>query len=1051
MMRFFLAAAGLFLALPLLAEEGPRRLEPGVPLERELAGGGEHAYLVEIAAGGHVLVTADQRGIDVVVEAAAPDGRSLGAIDTPTGRTGEETLLLSAETGAGLYRVDIKAPGKEAGRYEVRAERLPASTPAERERLEAERLFTEAARLYGRKTAEATREAAAAARNALAHWRTLGRRREEARTLSLLGELQSSLGERREALGSFEQALAVWEELGETGRQASALSRIGLTRLAFGEQGEALAFFERALVLQREGGDRLGAAGSLNNICLVQHSQSKLSEALACYQRALGLAREAEAASLESKILSNIGGVYDLLGEPRQALDHYEKARAAQGLLGDRNGQAQTLNNLGVAFAAIGELGEALSRYDQALDIFRAAGNRFWEARTLHNLGAAYSGLGEPRRARASFEEALALRRAVGDRRGEVLTLNHLGQVLRELGETKEARGLFHKALETARALGDRSFEAASLNLLGQALLAEGDLDRALATLDQSVEILKGLEDRRELAFAVQRRGEAHARRGDFFKAREAFGEALALRREIADRPGQVETLTAAAQAEARLGRLPEARARVGEALGLLETLRVTVAAPELRASFFAAHRQAFELEVDLLMRLHRQEPEAGHARKALEVSERARARALLDLLEEARADVRAGADPELLRREKDLAQRLNAKAVLQVERLSGAPAGARDSETAERELQSLLAELDTVRAEIRSRSPHYAALTQPSPLGAEAIQALLDPGTLLLEFAMGEERSFLWAVDAGSIAAFELPPRAEIEAAARRVYERMRSLDAGAGKEEAEAAAALSRALLGPVAGRLGERRLVIVADGALHYLPFAALPVPEGSSGPVLLVDRHEILTLPSASVLATQRRELGPRPPALRQVAVLADPVFDSADSRVPKPGPAPSRAAAGTPGERSGGPADFPVLARLSATRLEAERIAALVPKDQSLVALDFAADRGMVLTGGLASYRIVHFATHGVIDARTPELSGLVLSQVGPDGKPREGFLGLPDIYSLQLGADLVVLSGCETALGREIRGEGLVGLTRGFLHAGAARVVASLWRVQDRA
>jgi CHAT domain-containing protein len=224
-----------------------------------------------------------------------------------------------------------------------------------------------------------------------------------------------------------------------------------------------------------------------------------------------------------------------------------------------------------------------------------------------------------------------------------------------------------------------------------------------------------------------------------------------------------------------------------------------------------------------------------------------------------------------------------------------------------------------------------------------------------------------------------------------------------------------LSRLLLGPVAGRL-PGRLVIVPDGALHSIPFEALADPRTPSARLLA--RHEVAALPSATVLAAQRRDLADRPSPPKTLAVLADPVLP---------------------------------LDPLPLTRLEAESIAALVPPDQRWVALGVQASRDAVLGGELARYRIVHFATHSRVDPRLPALSGVLLSQVGGDGKPRQGLLSLEDVYNLRLDADLVVLSGCETALGREVRGEGLMGLARGFLQAGALRVVASLWPVQDRA
>lgn len=1043
--------------LPLLlaavpARAAPRPLAPGIPVEREMAGGEAHGYAITLAAGASLRVTVDQRGIDVEIEAFGPSGGSLGTVDTPTGRYGAETLLISAAS-AGDYWLAVRSPQKSArpGRYEIRAELLPAGTPAERERIAAERLATEAKILAQQGSAESSRAALGRYGEALKRWQELGDRAGEAEALFGTAILHHALGEPRQAVEPFSRAAALWNALGFAGGQANALSSLGLARRDLGELPEALGLFQQALALYQAGGDRLGEAGALNNVCLIHHSQGRLAEALACYQRVLGLFQELGEARLQAVALNNLGGVYDRMGEPGEALAHYGRALDLYTSLGGRPGEAQTLTNLGVVYSSTGRLSEALARHERALALFRELGDRAWEGRALHNLGAAYYGLGKLQRARVSFEAALPLRQAAGDRRGVVVTLNYLGLVRHRQGDSAAALSLFQQAHALASAAGDRLGEANALSLQGVELIAAGEPARALASLGQAVEILSALGDRRSRAVALQRTGEAWAGLGDLPKALAAYDEALTLRRAIADPAGVAESLTAAARVEARLGRLPAARARVEEALGRIESLRSTVVNPDLRASFLAAHRQAFELEIDLLMQLQRGAPDPGPAREALEISERARARALLDLLQEARADVQQGSDPALRARERALVERLNLKADRRTEALSRA-ADPQAAAGAERELQDLLAELDGVRAEIRNRSPRYAALTQPAPLRAGEIQALLDPQTLLLEYSLGEERSYLWAVDPGSVVSFELPPRAAIEQSARRVYERMRALDAGGDPRDSEAAA-LSRTLLGPVAGRLAGKRLVIVADGALHYLPFAALPVPESAGGAAgeILLDAHEIVSLPSASVLATQRRDLEGRPRAVREVAVLADPVFDAGDPRVVPPRLAAAKAPPPSPPERGAPPEDLPGLERLPSTRLEAEKIAALVPPDQVLMALDFQADREAVLGGALAPYRIVHFATHGLIDARNPELSGLALSRVGKDGKPREGFLSLADLYNLQLGSDLVVLSGCETALGQEIRGEGLVGLTQGFFYAGAARVVASLWRVQDRA
>jgi CHAT domain-containing protein len=357
----------------------------------------------------------------------------------------------------------------------------------------------------------------------------------------------------------------------------------------------------------------------------------------------------------------------------------------------------------------------------------------------------------------------------------------------------------------------------------------------------------------------------------------------------------------------------------------------------------------------------------------------------------------------------------------------------------------------------------------------------------------LGQEKSYLWAVTPTSIESFVLPKRAEIETAAQRVYEiltarnlhipnetpeqKRRRVDLAEAKYP-EASAALSRMLLGPAASQLATRRLLIVGDGMLQYVPFGSLPQPEPGrqvesrgqgQGPrprptaslnprasfTPLIIEHEVVSLPSASVLAVLRRESAGRVPAAKTVAVLADPVFQKGDPRIGPSGTSRAIEINGTstvagvsrPAAESA-PLDF---TRLRFSRLEAEQIARLVPEGKKLKALDFAASRATATSAELGQYSIVHFATHGLINNQHPELSGIVLSQVDEQGRPQNGFLRLHDIYNLRLGADLVVLSACQTALGKEIKGEGLIGLTRGFMYAGAPRVAASLWRIDDRA
>jgi len=224
------------------------------------------------------------------------------------------------------------------------------------------------------------------------------------------------------------------------------------------------------------------------------------------------------------------------------------------------------------------------------------------------------------------------------------------------------------------------------------------------------------------------------------------------------------------------------------------------------------------------------------------------------------------------------------------------------------------------------------------------------------------------------------------------------------------------------------------------------ALAALPDAAGRPLL--ETHEVVNLPSASTLMVLRQELGARTPAPRSLFVLGDPVFDSGDPRVRSVRALPRTASAAV-AERSARESGSGSLGRLYFTRREAEDIGSLARDGTAQRLLDFDANLEQVKDEGLGSYRYVHFATHGLLNNRHPELSGLVFSLVDAEGRPRDGFLPAYDVYNLHLNAELVVLSACETALGEDIRGEGLIGLARGFMYAGARAVVASLWQVDD--
>ncbi len=882
---------------------------------------------------------------------------------------------------------------------------------------------------------------------ALPLFQAVGDRGGEATTLNHIGSVYSSWGEHQKALDFFNQALPLRRAMGDRGGEATTLNNIGAVYFSRGEHQQALEFYNQALLLFQAVGNRGMAATTLTNIGAVYSSLGEHQKALEFYNQALPLTRAVGDRGGEGTTLHNIGNIYSSWGEHQKALEFYNQALPLLRAVGDRGMAATTLTNIGAVYFLSGEHQKVLEFYNQALLLFQAVGDRVGAARTLNNIGNFYSSLGEQQKAWEFYNQALPLYQAVGDRGGEGITLNNIGRVYSSWGEHQKALEFYNQALPLLRTVGDRSMEATTLTNIGAVYSSSGEHQQALEFYNQALPLYRAVGDRGGEAVTFNNICTVYSSWRDHQKALEFCNQALPRYRAVGDRDGEALTLYNIAFLQRSQGNLKEALTLIDSVITIIEDLRTKIGSQELRASYFATVQDYYEFYIDLVMQLHQQNPDRGYDALALHTSERARARSLSELLTEANANIRSGVDPKLLEQEGTLTQQLN---TLERQRYELSSSQYTEEQLAQikQQSKSLLVQLDQLEAQIRLTSPRYADLKYPEPLTLQQIQQqVLDDDTVLLEYALGEESSYLWAVTKNSITSYQLPKRSEIEAAVQTFRQSLipdsrTNLDTGL---------SLSQMLIAPVADRLGNKRLLIVGDGALQSVPFAALPIPSSPTTPLLV--QNEIITLPSASTVAIQRRQLQNRSPATKKLAVIADPIFNLNDPRfasTPQPtSETPTNSALNRATRNLGLGDTAKVLDRLQYTRTEAEKILALVGVNQSLQALDFNASRTTATDPNLAQYQIIHLATHGLLDPVNPELSGIVLSLYDQQGQPQDGFLRLHDIFNLNLPVELVVLSACETGLGKQVKGEGLVGLTRGFMYAGARRVVVSLWSVND--
>jgi CHAT domain-containing protein/Tfp pilus assembly protein PilF len=981
----------------------PEPLKLGEPVKHAIAPGETHAYTINLTTGQYLHLEVVQERLPFAIRVLSADGKELERRN-PVQDTSIPLSFVAPDDGS--YRIEIRFDDKDGGAkdYDVKVDELRPSEPDDQKRVSAERADNEGDTLRLQGTGPTRHEAMTHYEISLALWSELKDQKRKADTLSSVWRTNYDLGELNKALDYWNQELTLRRALGDPGQEGEVLGSIATAYSRLGDRQKALEAFSQSLEKVRAAGDKTNEGLVLGNIGLVYFGLGQIQTALDYFQQALPLEHGVGSPAAEAATLGNMGTVYSVLGEPQKALDFYRRGLQLELDAADLNGQAAALSTIASLYWQLGEWEHALESQKSALEVIRKAGDHNTEAIILNNMGTTYRDLGQLDIALKYHLEALPVLHAAG--------LPH---------------------------------EATALQNIGLVYRDKGDFQKALEYYQQASKLFEARHNSRGAAQALTYTGEAYLKLGQARPALDCWNQALPSARSSGDRVLEASVLTGVAKAQIELGRLDEAQTALDSALALTETLRTAWVGADLRAYYSSTVRDRYQLQIELLMRQHQEE-------KAFEASERERARSLLELLTESQADIREGVDPALLAKERSLQASLRAKSEQRIRTQNAA---------LEKDIDALTAQYHEVEAQIRSVSPRYAALTQPQPLSLAEIQKqVLDPDTLLLEYALGEERSFLWAVTPNSFTTYELPGRSKLEAVARQSYEDLSSRQPTANTRTHPATLVLSRTLLTPVASQLGKKRLVVVTEGALQYIPFAALPSPSAPGSP--LIADHEVVSLPSASTAALLRRQIEGRKTPPKLVAVLADPVFNPNDPRVVKTRvghsgvahPASATAAKVAEPEnleRSGQDVGVQSFERLLASRREADTIVALAGKDRSLEAVDFDASRQLVASDVLGQYRYIHIATHGLLNSRSPELSGLVFSLVDRSGASQNGFLEAQEIYNLKLGADLVVLSACQTALGKEIRGEGLVSLSRGFMYAGAPRVIASLWKVPDQA
>ncbi|HEY0763193.1 MAG TPA: CHAT domain-containing tetratricopeptide repeat protein [Pyrinomonadaceae bacterium] len=878
-----------------------------------------------------------------------------------------------------------------------------------------------------------------------------------ANLLQRAGRLQARLHQPDEALATYREVLALTKRTPNLSAEVDSLNGMAAIYAGSSKCIEADQVLARALALTKSGNYEEGKAESLLVLSDCQnHSDRDL--ALLTAKDSLVVWQSVNSKWGMAKAYMTIGD-YQLSQNELEAAT--ESLEAALGLWKELNvpaEQGEALINMGFIAYRRGAWQNSILLLSQAQSLLDEQAEPYRMGQITGGLAEAFIESGLPEIGLEKLKLATEYFRRANSPRALIV-------MYWDIGKAHYLNGNYDRALENlnlgwseAQSIDEPIFGALCAEYLGRTYTAIHDYGKALQHYQWALSRY-GTSNPMEAARTTALVGQVHQLQGRLPQARQQYVRVLSAFRRLGDQLNESATLYALGRLELEANRLDIAEDYLNKSIQATENIRRVSTSNDLAAAFSASVHDRYQSFVECLLRKQQLHPSAEVLREAFEKTEFARGRSLIEFLNATQTNIGGSAEPALAETERRLRQQLRVKEDYRVTLLAR-QYHKEELVALDSEINRLDADYRQVIDQIKTRNVLYDQITQPRAWDLSQIQqkVIVDDDTVLLEYSLGPDRSHVFALTRNELTSFDLPAESAITAAAGTLYQLLSGDQKSTKVELDEAGQKLAGLILAPVAAKLDKRRLIIVADGALHYIPFQMLPSPLNDEP---LVATHEIINAPSATILGQLQQDAAQRRAPKNIVAAFGDPVFDSnyavqkinasENNSAPEQNLDDYRSQSFTRNfELAGDSVDPSKIQPLFYARKELMYLRGQAG-EASLVATGFAASLETLKTTDLSQYAILHLATHGVLDPKRPENSGFFLSMVGADGKRKNGFVSLDDIYGLRAPVDLVVLSACRTGLGKEMRGEGMIGLTRGFMYAGASSVLASLWKVDDEA